>query len=129
MLRELDITHLHFLDDTLFFFNGVVGACIPFGSFWLYYLYSNQCSKLLNYFHDLEDCEIKLIGSIFPYSIKDQEDHFKYLTYHLKPNCYKKSDQDSLLEKLDRFLFSSHFLGYIMHAWIPKSTLEHIQIK
>lgn len=106
--NDLVITHLLFVDDILFFYNGtkrdlesvklalslfekVTGMMINLQISTLFEvgLFINKYTYALNLFH--------FLSSNF-------DEGKKYLSFHLKPNYYKKVDWLWLIEKIENIL-------------------------
>jgi hypothetical protein len=81
-------------------------------------------------FQNMEEDEIQVYRSLFPFEIKHLDEGIKYLGFHLKPNSYKKIDWKWLLGKLEKRLniWSHRWLSRVDRLILVKSILEAILV-
>ena len=97
--------------------------------------------------YGLNEEEEEKLNLIFPFSIKEMEQKFKYLGFHLNPNNYKKANWYCLLKKIKKIIrhWKHKFLSlggryilvklvlesihvyWLSLAWIPKSILTLVK--
>jgi hypothetical protein len=51
----------------------------------------------------MEEAELAIYKSLFPYPILDFNEGIKYLGFYLKPNCYIKYNRNWLIAKLEKY--------------------------
>jgi hypothetical protein len=62
-------------------------------------------------FQNMEEDEVEIDMTLFPFEIRPIDEGLKYLRFHHKPNCYKV-DWMWMLEKLEKRLNNWSHNGY-----------------
>jgi hypothetical protein len=145
------ITHLLFVDDVLIFCNGLRGDAEKLRE--ILDLFGKATRMMINdrksslSIQNLEEEEIGLYRSLFPFEMKEFNAGLKYLGFHLKPNSYRKSRlalDDSQTRKKAKYMEPQMALSagrlvlvksvleailvyWMSLAWIPKGILERIR--
>jgi hypothetical protein len=102
----LQITHLLFVDDVLIFCNGLSGDAEKLRE--ILDLFGKATRMMINdrkssmSIQNMEEEEIGIYRSFFPFEIREFNASLKYLGFHLKPNSYRKTDWLWMIAKLEK---------------------------
>ena len=98
------ITHTLFMDNILIFGEGSYYEWNHYHSIISLFCDASGLAvnvQKSNFLYSCNDMEIRnQIASLLPYNITGLEGGFKYLSFFLKPNGYKKGDWEWLIKKI-----------------------------
>jgi len=134
MARDLNISHLLFVDDILIFCNGSRRDtdCLVEGL----ELFKRATGMLINVRKSImvtnlvPEADLQYLTDHLPFQIEPLDGGLKYLGFHLKPNSYRMEDWRWLIGKLEKriLVWSHRWLSRAGRLVLIKSVLEAIPI-